>query len=936
MRIVITVSILSLFFSTLLFAEAPRITSYMTMHELQEFSDSDGALGDNLGKSVAMSGDTAIVGAPSDDCANSDTNCGSAIIFERNPATGLFEQLAKLTASDGTENDNFGKSVAISGDTVIVGAYWDAAAGTYSGSAYIFEKPASGGWVDATETAKLIASDGGVNHYFGISVGISGDTVIVGAYGSNSTGSAYIFEKHATEGWPSAVETKLTASDGAASDWFGWSVAISGDTAIVGASAAETPGLLNSGIAYIFEKHATEGWISATETILIAFSQRTFAAFGESVAISGNTAIVGQPGMNCFDGDYCGAAYIFENSGSGWVVRDRLVSSGRGKASSNFGKSVAISGDRVIVGAYTYGYTGSISGSAFVFEKPASGWGSSIITQNIKLSASNGMTSDFFGGSVAISGDTVIVGAYGKDGSAVETGSAYVFVDALTQNSIENKNEILDIQASDAEGNPITFSIAGGSDAAHFNINAASGALSFNAAPDFESPADTDTDNIYEMLLELSDSSESDTFRVFVKVSDVEYEGQIPKAISFKELNKLTSLVPSADQKFGRSVAVSGSTAIVGAYAYNMLTGTAYIYEYQSSSNTFVQQAQLSALNGGTFERFGFSVAISGDTVIVGTPDDNAGTAYLFEKPALGGWVDATETAKLTASDAVANDSLGYSVAIRGDTVIVGAYMDDDGGTASGSAYIFEKPASGWIDATQSAKLTASNGLGNDFFGYSVAISGDTAIVGAYGDDDNGDFSGLAYIFEKPVTGWIDATQSAKLTAPDGLAYDYFGRSVAISGDTVIVGASGDNCAAGDYCGSAYIFEKPASGWIDVTQSSKLTASDSADEDNFGSSVAISSNTVVVGASMDDCADSSIDCGSAYLFEKPASGWITATESAKLTASDGLEEDEFGGSVAISGNTVIVGIDYHSDSAYIFKGKSSQGVNPAIIMLLID
>jgi len=160
-----------------------------------------------------------------------------------------------------------------------------------------------------------------------------------------------------------------------------------------------------------------------------------------------------------------------------------------------------------------------------------------------------------------------------------------------------------------------------------------------------------------------------------------------------------------------------------------------------------------------------------------------------------------------------------------------------------------------------------------------------------------------------------------KTVFPWSLAGDYFGRSVAISGDTLIVGASGDNCAAGDYCGSAFIFEKPASGWIDVTKSSKLTASDSAYDDNFGYSVAISSNTVIVGAYGDDCADSSVDCGSAYLFEKPVSGWLGATQSTKLTASDGLEEDEFGGSVAISGDTVIVGTTHNSESAYIFKGK---------------
>jgi uncharacterized repeat protein (TIGR02543 family) len=204
-------------------------------------------------------------------------------------------------------------------------------------------------------------------------------------------------------------------------------------------------------------------------------------------------------------------------------------------------------------------------------------------------------------------------------------------------------------------------------------------------------------------------------------------------------------------------------------------------------------------------DNFGASVALSGDTVVVGARGDDSskGSAYVFVRPA-GVWATtSTYTARLTASDGVAWDNFGYSVAITisGDTVVVGAYSDD---SEKGSAYVFVRPVGGWVDMTETAKLTASDGEAGDRFGYSVAISGDTVVVGAYGDDiGNNDNQGSAYVFVRPGGGWATtSTYTARLTASDGAAWDHFGASVAISGDTVVVGAYGDDSGKG----SAYIF----------------------------------------------------------------------------------------------------------------------------------
>jgi len=267
-------------------------------------------------------------------------------------------------------------------------------------------------------------------------------------------------------------------------------------------------------------------------------------------------------------------------------------------------------------------------------------------------------------------------------------------------------------------------------------------------------------------------------------------------------------------------------------------------------------ESKLTASDGASDDYFGRTVSISGDYAIVGTIEyDNklttAGSAYIFEKP-VGGWADMTETAKLTASDRGAVDYFGTSVSISGNYAIAGAKYDDDNGYSSGSAYIFEKPIGGWADMTETAKLTASDGVVEDFFGSSVSISGDYAIVGAYYDDDNGLSSGAAYIFEKPVGGWADMTDTAKLTASDGDSSDYFGIAVSISGNYAIVGANGQG---------AYKFKKSVEGWADMTETIKLTASLG---DIFGKAVSISGDYAIVGAPGDD--DNGLSSGAAYIY----------------------------------------------------------------------
>ncbi|MCD4829420.1 MAG: T9SS type A sorting domain-containing protein [Candidatus Cloacimonetes bacterium] len=357
---------------------------------------------------------------------------------------------------------------------------------------------------------------------------------------------------------------------------------------------------------------------------------------------------------------------------------------------------------------------------------------------------------------------------------------------------------------------------------------------------------------------------------------------------------------------FGCSVSISGDYAVVGAKGDDDSSGSAYMFH--RSGATWTQQVKLTADDGAPWDFFGNSVSVSGDYAIVGAfrdddNGDNSGSAYIFYRNGTV-W---TQQAKLTADDGSAGDFFGCSVSISGDYAVVGAYQDDDNGDESGSAYIFYRSGTAWI---QQAKLTADDGAAYDCFGYSVSICGDYAIVGAIWD---GGGSGSAYMFHRNGTVW---TQQDKLTADDGAAGDFFGCSVSISGDYAIVGAYGDD-DNGDMSGSAYMFYRNETAWI---QQAKLTADDGAYGDYFGDSVSISGNYAIVGASRDE--DNGVASGSAYMFHRNGAVWA---QQAKLTADDGALHAHFGTSVSINGDYAIVGAPYDDDngdmsgSAYMFE-----------------
>ncbi|MGH9940501.1 MAG: FG-GAP repeat protein, partial [Blastocatellia bacterium] len=251
----------------------------------------------------------------------------------------------------------------------------------------------------------------------------------------------------------------------------------------------------------------------------------------------------------------------------------------------------------------------------------------------------------------------------------------------------------------------------------------------------------------------------------------------------------------------------------------------------------------------------------------------------------------------LVAPEGAADDKLGWSVAASGDTLVIGAYLDDAGANADqGSAYVFVRSGGVW---SFQQKLVANDGAAQDRFGDSVAIIGDTIVVGAPLDDIGANLDqGSAYVFVRSGTGW--AIQQ-KLTANDGAAQDRFGDSVAIYADTVVAGAPLDNTATNSDQGAAYVFARSGAVW---SQRQKLSANDGAPDDQFGGAVAISDNTIVVGAYLDDNTTPTTGQEGAYVFARSGNDW---SFQQKLVASDGAEGDHFGAAVAVSGDMVVIG-----------------------------
>ena len=417
---------------------------------------------------------------------------------------------------------------------------------------------------------------------------------------------------------------------------------------------------------------------------------------------------------------------------------------------------------------------------------------------------------------------------------------------------------------------------------------------------------------------------------------------------------KLTASDGLANDQFGNAVALSNLAGLAGAQPDIAVVGLRYddigttadrgsanIYKL-NSSGVWAFEAKLTAADGVAGDAFGYSVAIFGNTVVVGAPFDDIaladqGSAYIFQRNTAGAW---TQVVKVIPADPSASDAFGYSVAITntavttsnfGDLVIVGSPNDDIGLIQNqGSAYVFKRATSGTWAQESKFVITGTDAAAEEDFGWAVSIYGDRALVSAPFDDIGTVLNrGSAYTFKRGTTGiW---TFEAKLVASDGAADDYFGYSVCLFNDQAIASAPYDDIASAADRGSAYIFQ--LSGAATWTQEAKIVGSDGLASDFFGASVALQGNLAIASAPNDDATAQGgsatfTNIGSAYLFTQ--TGTSTWTQEARFTSTDGLSDKFFGISACIYGQNALIGangddigspLKADQGSAYIFNLK---------------
>lgn len=685
----------------------------------------DGASGDGFGSSVAIEGDTLVVGSPGDDLGIGKNNAGSAHVFIRSGTN--WNPQAVLTSSDGGNQAAFGRSVSVSGDSVLVGASGQQAAFVHvrSGSVWTFQQKLA-----VTPAASL----------FGFAVALEGDTALVGAYGvGSSTGAAYVFTRN---GGSWALQDTLAADDAAAGDSFGFSVALSPETALIGASHDITARGA-TGSAYIFLRNGAD-W--SQQAKLLADNGEAGDRFGFAVALDGGRALVGAPLASPPSRRFSGIAYVFVQDGPTWTQEGQLSFGAVGYRHNNIGSSVALDGNLALAGDPAGNTaTGLRAGNLPTYRRDTAG------TWNLEtvLDAGEDAAGDEFGISVAIHGNTAAVGAPMDYNTSTENGSAYVFIRRENLWSLQAKLTMDSSQSSAFFGSAVALD-------GDTLIVGASG-------DDFEPSQGND-----------SSSDLGGSASIYLR-----------SGTTWTFHSKLTPEDGTRADRFGSAIAFEGNLAVFGVPGRGNFKGGACIFTRVGTSWT--QTAFLERDGGGSFDHFGQAVALDGTTVLIGAPGAAAtggdtGMAFVHSLQA-GTWV--LESALEGSNDNGSPDDLrfGSAVAIHGDTALVGAPgFEPSSWVASrrnGSCHFFRRGASGW---SFQSKVTAEEGEAAHLFGRTVALGARHAAIGSAPRSTGGDnIVGSVRILSRRALSW----QLAK-TLPDSPVTAE--SKLALEGDTLLVG----------------------------------------------------------------------------------------------------------------------------------------------------
>lgn len=364
------------------------------------------------------------------------------------------------------------------------------------------------------------------------------------------------------------------------------------------------------------------------------------------------------------------------------------------------------------------------------------------------------------------------------------------------------------------------------------------------------------------------------------------------------------------------SVAIDGNVAACGSWNKHHppeigpgpeWAGMGGAYVFVYEDGVWNQVAILEPSDLAYDDEFALRLAIEGDVIVASAAQKGVGVVYVFERPT-GGWSGIVrESARLTPALPTSASGFGLNLAIAGDVVAVSALNDSHAGASSGRVFVYQKPASGWADTPETAILDASDASAGDRFGVGLALTEDLLVAGA--DQGGNGGTGKAYVYPRPAGGWTSATESATLVAPGLSPGAMFGYSAAMEADTIAIGSI-EFTSGGS--GSVYVFSAPPAGiWSGaVPPTARLVSSDGSPGDQFGGSVAIHGESIFVGAVLVDN-ENGVDAGSAYLFRPSAAGWDDTVETERIIAFDGEAEDRFGMGLAVGSSHLLIGASDH-------------------------
>jgi len=749
-------------------AVAPLDPLTLSVPETLTLSSPNAQFGGYFGTAVAVNGSTAVVGAPYETLAM-NPYAGHAYVL--NASTGAL--ICTLTSPNPTADGNFGESVAITGTTVVVGAPYETATGLGSaGHAYVFDAATCG--LTSTLTSPNVQSGG----EFGWSVAVSGTSVAVGAPHETASGYSDAGHAYVLKASTGATISTLTSSSPQTDGVFGDSVAISGSKVMVGAPEEMSSGYSEAGNSYLFA--AATGALKLT---LSSGTPQTGGAFGWSVAMTASDLLAGAPGESAKGYTGAGNAYLLKGSNGALLA---TLTSPNAQTYGSFGASVALVGKTAVVGAnYETVSSTTYAGHAYVFDASS---GAEISA----LTSLSPQTNGYFGASVATNGTAIAIGAPDEKAAGYGyAGHAYLF--------------------------PMT-----------------TGERWFGGSIAFDGPFVV-VGAPLETVAGYADAGEAYVF-------DATTGGLI---------TALSNPGPQTDGQFGASVGVSGYTVVVGTKYYSVsgvtYAGRAYIFNATAGNLLLTLDSPKPETDG----HFGWSVAINGTDVLVGAPFEkskgvsSAGNAYVFD----AGTGSLISTLK--SPSPITFGEFGYSVAISGSLAVVGAPGESVSGLAgAGDAHVY-KASTGALLSSPTSATPQTGGA----FGYSVGISGTTAVVGAPDETGAGyTLGGNAYLFKAKT-----AVLIASLASPNAIASEAFGFSVAISGSTVVVGAPGETA-------SGFLGAGNASVWTSAgALVSAISSPNAQTNGDFGYAVATNGTAEAVGAPL-ETASGYVEAGNAYVF----------------------------------------------------------------------